>query len=139
MSELFERDIMREIDTMDMDMLDVIELRMNEERMACKDYVSNAIQLGVSQDMAQAIRAAFYSGIEWERTHQWYPCDGEILPPYDMQVLVRLVDEDDGEHWGETFMHRTKNPDVVKDDRDWALLVSGMKHTHWCYVPEFNR
>ena len=128
---------MREIDTRDMDILDAVEVRMNDEKVACDDYVSSVMELGTDIDVKCAIRAAFYSGLEWQRNSQWYPCDGEILPPYDMPVIVRLVDEDDGEYFGETFMHRSKNPDVYKDNNDWALIVRGMKHTHWCYVPEF--
>ena len=128
------------IDTRDMDMMDVVEMRMKEEKLACDDYISSATHFITDMDVKKcAIRAAFYSGIEWERTHQWYPCDGDILPPYDMPVIVRLVDEDSGEYFGETFMHRSKNPMVVKDENDWAVIVTGMKHTHWCYVPEFNK
>lgn len=128
---------MREIDTKDMDILDAVDVRMNEEKIACDDYVSSVMQFGTDIDVKCAIRAAFYSGLEWQRNSQWYPCDGDILPPYDMSVIVRLIDEDSGEYFGETFMHRSKNPDVYKDSNDWALIVRGMKHTHWCYVPEF--
>lgn len=127
---------MREIDTRDMDILDAVEVRMNEEKVACDDYISSVTQFGTDIDVKCSISAAFYSGIEWQRNSQWYPCDGDILPPYDMSVIVRLVDKD-GEYFGETFMHRSKNPNVYKDCNDWALIAKEMKHTHWCYVPEF--
>lgn len=127
------------IDTRDMDLFDAVQYRLGEESKASLDYVNCIKREPGADDDAElnTIRAAFYDGIAWERRNQWYPCDGDILPPYDMSVIVRLVDEDSGEYFGETFMHRSKNPDVYKDSNDWALIVRGMKHTHWCYVPEF--
>ena len=114
--------------------------RIKEETSAGKMYSDEAIglfALSSKEDAKVFIEAAFASGIEYERTHQWYPCDGDYLPKYDVSVIVRLVDEETGEYWGETFMHRSDNPMVVKDADDWAKVVEGFRPTHWCYIPNF--
>ena len=120
-----------------MDILDAVEYRMNEEKLAFDEYLKSIPgHEDFDQDTIAKMRAAFYGGIEWNRTHQWYPCDGEVLPPYDMSVVVRILSPN-GDYFGETFMHRSDNPEVVKDANGWALNRSGFIHTHWCYVPEF--
>ena len=114
--------------------------RLKEETNAGKMYSDEAMGLMAlsSKDDAKVfIEAAFASGVEWERTHQWYSCDGDVLPKYDETVIVRLVDEETGEYCGETFMHRSDNPMVVKDANGWAKVVEGFRPTHWCYIPAF--
>lgn len=115
--------------------------RLREETNAGKMYsdeVIGLLALSSKEDAKVFIEAAFASGVEWERYHQWYPCDGDYLPKYDEAVLVRLVDEETGEYWGETFMHRSNNPDVITDSHGWARTIVGMSPTHWCYIPEFR-
>ena len=113
------------------------DLREKEMDYIFEHFFRNMMLDAAELPLRRLIKNAFSYGVHLEQCMQWSPCDGEILPPYHEVVIVRLVDKETGEYCGETFMHRSDDPNVYKDEYGWCL-TSPFKHTHWCLIPKFH-
>lgn len=121
--------------TYDVEKMNLFIHQIKKENKAFDDYKAS---LGYEGEVPEIILNAWSAGKCWERYHQWNSCEGDILPPYGESVIVRLVDRESGEYRGETFMHRSNNKEVVRDDNNWCIIIPEFKHTHWCFVPKFE-
>lgn len=120
------------------EMIDMFNERIREANAAFDEFFYGLSPESFEEsNKYELMRRAFEMGKRHCEYNQWISCD-KYLPPYEVSVLVRLVDAITGEYVGETFRHRSKDPECVTDKYGWAIVAPEFNITHWCFIPIFT-